>query len=76
MMSSCVFLSRCPNPVDQTVTVEGNGLGTSNVFSFNMFQFSSRSTDIYLHCYLELCLKQDNSCAPVSSWSKYWTQKY
>lgn len=76
-MSSCVFVSRCPNPIDQTVKMEGNGQGTTNFFSFNIFQFSGSSGDVYLHCKLELCSKQGNSCAQVSrvggaktSWDK------
>lgn len=64
----CVFLfvSSCANPADQTVTVEENGLGTSNYFSFHMFQFSGSSGDLYLHCKLNVCVKQNQSCAPVS----------
>ncbi|XP_047242798.1 alpha-tectorin-like isoform X2 [Girardinichthys multiradiatus] len=52
----------CPNSEDQTVTVEGNGEGTSNYFSFNMFQFTGSSAELYLHCKLQLCVKQENSC--------------
>ena len=47
--------------------MEGNGLGTSNFFSFNMFEFSESSGDVYLHCKLLLCFKQEKSCVPVSS---------
>ncbi|XP_021170164.2 alpha-tectorin isoform X1 [Fundulus heteroclitus] len=54
----------CANPVDPTVRVEGNGEGTSNRFSFNMFQFSGRSGNIYMHCKLQLCVKEGNSCIP------------
>ncbi|XP_075888268.1 alpha-tectorin-like [Nelusetta ayraudi] len=61
-----LILNGCPNPKDETVTTQGNGLGLSNVFSFNMFKFTRRSSDVYLHCKLELCYKQSNSCAPVS----------
>lgn len=61
-----LFLSRCPNKADQTVMVEGNGLGTSNVFSFNAFEFSGETSAIYLHCKVELCPKEGKSCAPVS----------
>lgn len=64
-MSSFLFLSSCPNPADQTVKVEGNGLGTSNYFSFNAFQFSGHTGDVYLHCRVELCVRQGNTCAPV-----------
>ncbi|XP_044027681.1 uncharacterized protein LOC122864393 [Siniperca chuatsi] len=58
-----LIINGCPNPDDQTVKVEGNGLGTSNSFSFNMFQFSGKSGEIYLHCKLELCATQGHSCA-------------
>lgn len=66
-------MSSCANPADQTVSVEGNGLGTSNYFSFNLFQFSGNSGDVYLHCNLQLCVKQENSCAPVRLAAKHTT---
>ncbi|XP_032438740.1 alpha-tectorin-like isoform X1 [Xiphophorus hellerii] len=52
----------CPNPEDQTVSMEANGKGTSNSFSFNMFQFIGSSAEVYLHCKLQLCIKQENTC--------------
>ncbi|KAM4565562.1 uromodulin-like [Fundulus diaphanus] len=55
----------CPNSEDQTVKVEGNGEGTSNFFSFNMFQFTGSSAEVYLHCKLQLCVKQGNVCIPT-----------
>uniref|UniRef100_A0A8C4GDU6 ZP domain-containing protein n=1 Tax=Dicentrarchus labrax TaxID=13489 RepID=A0A8C4GDU6_DICLA len=58
--------NKCPNPVDQTVKVEGNGNGLSNFFSFNMFQFSGGNGQVYLHCKLELCLIQGNNCTSCS----------
>ncbi|XP_071328649.1 pancreatic secretory granule membrane major glycoprotein GP2-like [Trachinotus anak] len=54
----------CANPADGTVRVMDNGLGTSNYFSFNMFQFTGRSGDVYLHCRLNLCVKSSGTCAP------------
>uniref|UniRef100_A0A3B5LC47 ZP domain-containing protein n=1 Tax=Xiphophorus couchianus TaxID=32473 RepID=A0A3B5LC47_9TELE len=57
----------CADPGDQTVQVEGNGEGTSNRFSFNMFQFTGSAGDVYLHCKLQLCVKQGNSCTPDCS---------
>uniref|UniRef100_A0A3B3UBZ5 Alpha-tectorin-like n=1 Tax=Poecilia latipinna TaxID=48699 RepID=A0A3B3UBZ5_9TELE len=57
----------CAAPGDQTVQVEGNGEGTSNRFSFNMFQFTGSSGDVYLHCKLQLCVKRGNSCVPDCS---------
>lgn len=64
-MSVCIFLSSCPNPADDTVKVEYNGMGTYNVFSFNSFQFSGQTGDVYLHCKLQLCVKEGNDCVPV-----------
>lgn len=57
----------CASRADQTVQVTGNGQGTSNYFSFNMFQFTGSSADVYLHCKLNLCVKQNNTCAPNCS---------
>ncbi|KAF3698203.1 Alpha-tectorin Precursor [Channa argus] len=59
-----LIINGCANPTDQTVKVEGNGLGTSNYFTFNLFQFTGKSGDIYLHCKLQLCIKENN-CLPV-----------
>lgn len=59
------LVSSCPNPEDQTVSVEANGKGTSNSFSFNMFQFTGSSAQVYLHCKLHLCNKQENTCVKV-----------
>ncbi|KAF3836000.1 hypothetical protein F7725_028558 [Dissostichus mawsoni] len=55
----------CPNANDKTVKMSGNGQGTSNVFSFNMFEFNGGNTEIFLHCKLELCVRMGNSCQPV-----------
>ncbi|XP_041841987.1 alpha-tectorin-like [Melanotaenia boesemani] len=57
--------NRCANAADQTVMVEGNGEGTSNYFSFTMFQFIGSSGDVYLHCKLNLCIKEENSCVKL-----------
>ncbi|KAJ0032164.1 hypothetical protein NQD34_002245 [Periophthalmus magnuspinnatus] len=50
----------CPNVNDSTVTVHGNGVGISNYFSFQMFQFTGVSTDVYLHCSASLCVTANN----------------
>ncbi|XP_074514400.1 alpha-tectorin-like [Sebastes fasciatus] len=62
-----LIIDGCPNSADQTVKVEGNGLGTSNYFSFKTFHFTGETGDIYLHCKLELCITQNNACAPSCS---------
>ncbi|KAM9347410.1 uromodulin-like [Symphorus nematophorus] len=67
-----LIISGCPNPADQTVRVEGNGLGTSNYFSFNMFQFSGKNGDVYLHCRVILCVRKDNTCVPRCSQAARW----
>ncbi|KAM4713899.1 alpha-tectorin-like [Anableps anableps] len=68
----------CPNSEDRTVRVEGNGEGTSNYFSFNMFQFTGSSAEVYLHCKLQLCVKQDNICVPACNGARrrrsVWSQ--
>ncbi|KAF3835998.1 hypothetical protein F7725_028556 [Dissostichus mawsoni] len=56
----------CPNANDETVKMSGNGQGTSNVFSFNMFEFNGGNREIFLHCKLELCVRMGNSCQPIS----------
>ncbi|KAG8004497.1 Uromodulin, partial [Nibea albiflora] len=60
-----LVINGCANPADPTVQVIGNGQGTSNVVSFNMFEFTGKNNEIYLHCSLELCLKQGNTCVPT-----------
>uniref|UniRef100_A0A3Q2ZX12 ZP domain-containing protein n=1 Tax=Kryptolebias marmoratus TaxID=37003 RepID=A0A3Q2ZX12_KRYMA len=60
-----LFVSSCPNPADPTVRVESNGEGTSSYFSFNMFEFTGGPSEVYLHCSLQLCVKQENSCVPM-----------
>ncbi|XP_023279986.1 alpha-tectorin-like [Seriola lalandi dorsalis] len=62
-----LIINGCANPADQTVTVQSNGEGTYNYFSFNMFQFSGKQGNVYLHCKLNLCLKQNKTCAPSCS---------
>ncbi|XP_054473762.1 alpha-tectorin-like [Anoplopoma fimbria] len=55
----------CANPSDGTVTMSGNGQGTSNYFAFGMFQFAGKTGDVYLHCRLNVCLNDDNNtCIP------------
>ncbi|XP_070849803.1 uromodulin-like [Chaetodon trifascialis] len=55
----------CAN--DQTVDVEENGEGTSSRFSFNMFQFSRSSSDVSVHCNVNLCANLNQTCVPVVS---------
>ncbi|KAK5917612.1 hypothetical protein CgunFtcFv8_002444 [Champsocephalus gunnari] len=59
-----LIINGCPNPADGTVQMQGNGQGTSSVFSFNMFEFSGGSSEVYLHCKLSLCPTQGQACAP------------
>uniref|UniRef100_A0A3B3IN35 ZP domain-containing protein n=1 Tax=Oryzias latipes TaxID=8090 RepID=A0A3B3IN35_ORYLA len=58
----------CANAADGTVQVMGNGQGTSNSFSFNMFEFSGKEpSEVYLHCQLQLCVNKNNICEPGCS---------
>ncbi|XP_039465397.1 alpha-tectorin-like [Oreochromis aureus] len=57
-----LIIDGCANPADQTVDVKENGLGAYNYFSFNMFQFTGSSGEIYLHCKIHLCPKRRNKC--------------
>jgi len=57
--------SGCANSADNTVAVKDNGVGVSNSFSFNMFQFSGKSGDLYLHCKVTLCVKDGTKCIPT-----------
>uniref|UniRef100_A0A3B3B636 ZP domain-containing protein n=1 Tax=Oryzias melastigma TaxID=30732 RepID=A0A3B3B636_ORYME len=58
----------CANAQDGTVSVMGNGEGTSNSFSFNMFEFSGKEpSEVYLHCHLQLCVKKNTNCVPGCS---------
>ncbi|XP_041821709.1 alpha-tectorin-like [Chelmon rostratus] len=59
-----LIVDGCANPDDQTVNVVGNGVGTSNYFSFHMFQFSRSAGDIHLHCKLNLCANLNQTCTP------------
>ncbi|XP_059181139.1 uromodulin-like [Centropristis striata] len=60
----------CPNAADGTVSLQGNGVGLSNSFSFNMFEFIGGGNDIYLHCLVELCVKNGPACVPTCGGSK------
>ncbi|KAK5877461.1 hypothetical protein CesoFtcFv8_024963 [Champsocephalus esox] len=64
-LSHDLIISGCPNANDETVRLSGNGQGTSNVFSLNMFEFNGGNREIFLHCKLELCFKMGNSCQPT-----------
>ncbi|XP_030608828.1 alpha-tectorin-like [Archocentrus centrarchus] len=60
-----LIINGCANPADPTVEVEKNGVGTSTYFSFNMFEFTGSSGNVYLHCKLRLCPNQENNCIPT-----------
>ncbi|XP_076581701.1 alpha-tectorin-like [Chaetodon auriga] len=58
----------CAN--DQMVNVEGNGKGTFSHFSFNMFQFSRSSSEVSVHCKVNLCANLNQACVPDCSGSR------
>lgn len=57
-----LIIHGCPNPADHTVRVGGNGVGLSNYFSFQMFRFTGVKSDVFLHCTVELCVRNGDSC--------------
>ncbi|KAK1793817.1 hypothetical protein P4O66_001543 [Electrophorus voltai] len=57
-----LIINECPNPEDGTVQVLQNGVATSSYFSFRMFTFTSRSSNIFLHCQVHLCLLENGNC--------------
>ncbi|CAI5660863.1 unnamed protein product [Oreochromis niloticus] len=74
-----LIINRCANPADQTVQVKENGLGTSNYFSFNMFEFTGGSGEVFLHCKLHVCPKQNNcvpTCPGAAHRRRYARSKY
>ncbi|CAI5660862.1 unnamed protein product [Oreochromis niloticus] len=74
-----LIINGCANPADQTVQVKGNGKGTSNYFSFNMFEFTGGSGEVFLHCKLHVCPKQNNcvpTCPGAAHRRRYARSKY
>ncbi|CAI5660864.1 unnamed protein product [Oreochromis niloticus] len=74
-----LIINGCANPADQTVQVKENGLGTSNYFSFNMFEFTGGSGEVFLHCKLHVCPKQNNcvpTCPGAAHRRRYARSKY
>ncbi|XP_053733518.1 alpha-tectorin-like [Synchiropus splendidus] len=59
-----LIIHGCPNPDDWTVKTHGNGDGTSNYFSFDVFRFTGYDSAVFLHCIVELCVKSGNNCIP------------
>nr|XP_057938383.1 alpha-tectorin-like [Doryrhamphus excisus] len=55
----------CASPDDDTIKVQVNGIGVSNFFSFNMFHFAGDNRELYLHCDVHLCVKQNQICSPI-----------
>ncbi|XP_072322128.1 alpha-tectorin-like [Eucyclogobius newberryi] len=55
----------CSNPADKTIEMKGNGRSTWNYFAFNVFKFSGDTSDVYLHCKVELCVKSKDLCTQV-----------
>ncbi|XP_074551467.1 alpha-tectorin-like [Halichoeres trimaculatus] len=72
MLKYDLVINGCPNPVDGTVEVVNNGMGTYIVFSFDSFQFSGKTGDVYLHCKLQLCVKEGDRCVPRCNQHGRW----
>ncbi|XP_056627972.1 uncharacterized protein LOC130439385 [Triplophysa dalaica] len=58
-----LIIEECSNPSDETVELLQNGVSTSSRFSFRMFIFTAKSTKVYLHCKIHLCLQTNNTCS-------------
>ncbi|KAI4876869.1 hypothetical protein NFI96_020409, partial [Prochilodus magdalenae] len=57
-----LIINDCPNLADGTVRVLSNGVSASAQFSFKMFTFTSMSQKIFLHCHVQMCLKNKGNC--------------
>ncbi|XP_074518475.1 alpha-tectorin-like [Halichoeres trimaculatus] len=56
----------CPSKKDTTVQIKGSGTGTSCSFSFNAFQFSDGTKNVFVHCKVKLCsVKTGKTCTPT-----------
>ncbi|XP_041635060.1 alpha-tectorin-like [Cheilinus undulatus] len=54
----------CKNPKDDSMILEGNGKGTSSLFSFKVFKFPKSNDGVYMHCRIKMCGKDDANCLP------------
>ncbi|XP_048026593.1 uromodulin-like isoform X2 [Megalobrama amblycephala] len=58
-----LIVSECPNPNHDTLKLLQNGVSTSSRFSFGMYIYTAKSTKLYLHCAVHLCLLSSNRCS-------------
>ncbi|XP_048026226.1 uncharacterized protein LOC125255221 isoform X3 [Megalobrama amblycephala] len=58
-----LIVSECPNPNANTLKLLQNGVSTSSRFSFGMYIYTAKSTKLYLHCAVHLCLLSSNRCS-------------
>ncbi|XP_072409780.1 uromodulin-like [Chiloscyllium punctatum] len=61
-----VFITeQCPTVQDSSVNVEESGHSTVARFSLSLFQFVGDSSEIYIHCQIQLCDIQSSRCLMV-----------
>ncbi|XP_067219921.1 uncharacterized protein [Chanodichthys erythropterus] len=70
-----LVIQECPNPDDDTVQLQQNGVSTSSRFSFRMFIFTANSTKLYLHCAVHLCLLSSNRCSTNCTSGPHWRER-
>ncbi|XP_067219980.1 uncharacterized protein [Chanodichthys erythropterus] len=70
-----LIVQECPNPDDDTVELQQNGVSTSSRFSFRMFIFTANSTKLYLHCAVHLCLLSNNRCSTNCTSGPHWRER-
>ncbi|XP_067219929.1 uncharacterized protein [Chanodichthys erythropterus] len=70
-----LVIQECPNPDDDTVQLQQNGVSTSSRFSFSLFIFTANSTKLYLHCAVHLCLLSSNRCSTNCTSGPHWRER-
>ncbi|XP_038669550.1 alpha-tectorin-like [Scyliorhinus canicula] len=53
---------QCPSVLDGSVSIEENGLSPIARFSLNIFRFVGDSSEVYIHCQIQLCNFQSTNC--------------
>ncbi|XP_062996679.1 alpha-tectorin-like [Elgaria multicarinata webbii] len=61
-----LITNQCPNPRDNTVVVEEDGVSLVGRFSFNVFRFIPDLEEVFLHCRVRLCSFPTAQCTVVS----------
>ncbi|XP_067282810.1 uncharacterized protein [Pseudorasbora parva] len=70
-----LIVQECPNPNVDTVELLQNGVSTASRFSFRLSNFTSNSTELYLHCTVHLCLLSSNQCSTNCTSGPQWRER-